>query len=311
MIRARLALGADDLVVELASNDGYLLQHFVGTRSSDSRDRSGGERRARRPRSAACRRWSRSSARDRAAARRRGQARRARRRQQRARPGSRSQRLRRRGARSLLRPTVRRRSSSRTSCGCSTGCSTTRSTTSTSRTSRSRRSREIFAHHGLEVYDVEELWTHGGSLRVYAQHAAARTRSGRRSSELLAREDASGLRSLERYARFADEVKESKRALLDLLIGLRRDGQAGRRLRRPGQREHAAQLLRDSHRPLDYTVDRNPYKHGLFTPGTHIPIHPPERIAETRAGLRRRAARGTSSTRSRRSSSTSPSGAAG
>ena len=77
---------------------------------------------------------------------------------------------------------------------------------------------EIFGAHGLEVYDVEELWTHGGSLRVYAQHADGPHAVEPASRELLAREEAEGLRSRERYERFAEDVKESKRALLELLI---------------------------------------------------------------------------------------------
>jgi hypothetical protein len=142
--------------------------------------------------------------------------------------------------------------------------------------------REIFRAHGLEVYDVEELWTHGGSLRVYAQHVDGPHTVGPAVDELLAREDASGLRSVHRYARFADEVKESKRALLDLLIGLRRDGKQVVGYGAPGKGNTLLNYCGIRTDLLDYTVDRNPYKHGLFTPGTHIPIHPPEKIAETR-----------------------------
>ena len=102
-------------------------------------------------------------------------------------------------------------------------------------------------------------------------------------AELLAREEAEGLRSPERYARFAEDVKESKRALLDLLIRLRRDGEAASSATaRPGKGNTLLNYCGIRTDLLDYTVDRNPYKHGLFTPGTHIPIHPPERIAETR-----------------------------
>ena len=124
--------------------------------------------------------------------------------------------------------------------------------------------------------------------------------------DLLSREDAEGLRTPERYARFAEDVKESKRALLDLLIRLRRE-EAGRRLRgAPGRgtRFNFCGIRTDL---LDFTVDRNPYKHGLYTPGTHIPIHPPEHIEETRPDYLL-VLPGTWWTRSRPNSRTSPSG---
>ena len=77
-------------------------------------------------------------------------------------------------------------------------------------------------------------------------------------------------------------MKESKRALLELLIGLRRDGKQVVGYGAPGKGNTLLNYCGIRTDLLDYTVDRNPYKHGLFTPGTHIPIHPPERIAETR-----------------------------
>jgi hypothetical protein len=141
---------------------------------------------------------------------------------------------------------------------------------------------EIMRAHGLEVYDVEELWTHGGSLRVYAQHADGPHADTEAVSELLGREDRAGLRSPSRYARFAEDVKESKRALLDLLIDLRRDGRQVVGYGAPGKGNTLLNYCGIRTDLLDYTVDRNPYKHGLVTPGTHIPIFPPERIAETK-----------------------------
>ena len=95
------------------------------------------------------------------------------------------------------------------------------------------------------------------------------------------------------------------------LIGLRRDGKQVVGYGAPGKGNTLLNYCGIRTDLLDYTVDRNPYKHGLFTPGTHIPIHPPERIAETTPGLRRRPAVEPRSTRSRASSRTSPSGAAG
>jgi SAM-dependent methyltransferase len=141
---------------------------------------------------------------------------------------------------------------------------------------------EILRAHGLAVYDVEELWTHGGSLRVYAQHAGGRHETADSVTELLAREQYEELLSRERYARFAEDVKESKRALLDLLIRLRREGKQVVGYGAPGKGNTLLNYCGIRTDLLDYTVDRNPYKHGLYTPGTHIPIFPPEKIAETR-----------------------------
>jgi hypothetical protein len=141
---------------------------------------------------------------------------------------------------------------------------------------------EIFRAHGLDVYDVEELWTHGGSLRVYAQHAGGPHVTTDAVFELLEREERGGLRSPERYAKFAEDVKESKRALLELLIGLRREGKQVVGYGAPGKGNTLLNYCGIRTDLLDYTVDRNPYKHGLFTPGTHIPIFPPEKLAETR-----------------------------
>jgi C-methyltransferase C-terminal domain/Putative zinc binding domain/Methyltransferase domain len=141
---------------------------------------------------------------------------------------------------------------------------------------------EILRAHGLEAYDVEELPTHGGSLRVYAQHVGGPHATTDALPALIAREDSEGLRSPERYRRFAEGVKESKRALLELLIELRRDGQHIVGYGAPGKGNTLLNYCGIRTDLLDYTVDRNPYKHGLFTPGTHIPILPPETIAETR-----------------------------
>ncbi len=142
--------------------------------------------------------------------------------------------------------------------------------------------REVLAAHGLVVVDVEELSTHGGSLRVYAAHEGDPRTPTDAVAELLAREDAEGLRDPETYRLFAERVKESKRALVSLLIELRRDGKQVVGYGAPGKGNTLLNFCGIRTDFLDYTVDRNPYKHGRFTPGTHIPIHPPERIAETR-----------------------------
>ena len=141
---------------------------------------------------------------------------------------------------------------------------------------------DILSAHGLEAYDVEELSTHGGSLRVYSQHVGGPHGRTATLAALVESEQAAGLHSSERYVRFAEDVKESKRALLDLLIDLRRQGNHVVGYGAPGKGNTLLNYCGIRTDLLDYTVDRNPYKHGLFTPGTHIPILPPDVIAETR-----------------------------
>jgi SAM-dependent methyltransferase len=139
----------------------------------------------------------------------------------------------------------------------------------------------VFAGHGLDVVDVEELPSHGGSLRVYGAHAEAGRAPSPAVAELLAREGSEGLLDPERYRRFADDVVESKRALLELLIDLKGEGKQVVGYGAPGKGNTLLNYCGIRTDFLDYTVDRNPYKHGRFTPGTHIPILPPEHIAET------------------------------
>jgi len=140
----------------------------------------------------------------------------------------------------------------------------------------------IFGAQGLDLVDVEELPSHGGSLRVFLRHAAVGATPAPQVAELLQREDEQGVTDPASYARFADGVRESKRALLELLIELRRDGKQVVGYGAPGKGNTLLNYCGIRTDFLDYTVDRNPYKQGKHTPGTHIPIHPPEKIEETR-----------------------------
>ena len=141
----------------------------------------------------------------------------------------------------------------------------------------------IFAAHGLTLFDVEELSTHGGSLRIYARHAADASKPvTERAHALRAREDLGGFNALARYASFTEQVYETKRRLLDFLITARRQGKSVVGYGAPGKGNTLLNYCGIRTDFLDYTVDRNPYKHGKYTPGTHIPIYPPERITQTR-----------------------------
>jgi len=141
----------------------------------------------------------------------------------------------------------------------------------------------IFAAHGLTLYDVDELPTHGGSLRIYARHVDdASTPMTERARSLRARELSAGLDRLETYASFTEQIHETKRRLLEFLIGARRRGKHIAGYGAPGKGNTLLNYCGIRTDFLEYTVDRNPYKHGRFLPGTHIPIHPPERIEATR-----------------------------
>ncbi len=141
----------------------------------------------------------------------------------------------------------------------------------------------IFGAHRLTLFDVEELPTHGGSLRIYARHSEDVGKPvSHRIGELRAREEASGLLGMERYASFTEQVHETKRRLLEFLIAVKRQGRRVAGYGAPGKGNTLLNYCGIGTDFLDYTVDRNPYKHGKFLPGTHLPIHTPEKIEETR-----------------------------
>jgi SAM-dependent methyltransferase len=142
---------------------------------------------------------------------------------------------------------------------------------------------KIFAAHGLALFDVEELPTHGGSLRIYARHVENDALPiTERAQELHRREMQAGLTNLITYSRFEEQVKETKRKLLEFLIQARREGKQVVGYGAPGKGNTLLNYCGIRTDFLDYTVDRNPYKQGKFLPGTHIPIFSPERIFETR-----------------------------
>ena len=141
----------------------------------------------------------------------------------------------------------------------------------------------IFAKHGLTVFDVEELWTHGGSLRVYARHTADTTRPETdRLRQLRARELSLGYDKIETYARFEQQVRATKHKLLSLLIEAKRQGKRIVGYGAPGKGNTLLNYCGIRADFIDFTVDRNPYKHGRFLPGTHIPILPPAALDEAK-----------------------------
>ncbi len=146
-----------------------------------------------------------------------------------------------------------------------------------------RTARAVLAAHGLVVFDVEELATHGGSLRVYACRAeAAAKRMTPAPDRLVAHEEAAGLDRLAAYARFAEQVRATKRALLRFLLEAREQGKGVVGYGAPAKGNTLLNYCGIRTDLLEYTVDRSPYKQGRYLPGTHIPVFAPDRLRETR-----------------------------
>jgi len=141
----------------------------------------------------------------------------------------------------------------------------------------------IFAHHGITLFDVEELPTHGGSLRIYGRHAEDSSQPAADNvAELLERERSLGMETLAYYAAFEEKVKESKRKLLEFLIKVKREGKTVVGYGAPGKGNTLLNYCGIRTDFLGYTVDRNPHKQGTLLPGTRIPVFHPDKIMETR-----------------------------
>jgi len=137
--------------------------------------------------------------------------------------------------------------------------------------------------HGLRVFDVEELASHGGSLRVFACRVEAKTHLVEPSvARLIEDEEQAGLGTIEGYMSFAKQVKETKLALLDFLLDAAREGKSVAGYGAPGKSATLLHYCGIGKDLIGYTVDRSPYKQGRFLPGTHIPIYHPDRIRETK-----------------------------
>ncbi|MCZ6508468.1 MAG: class I SAM-dependent methyltransferase [Acidobacteria bacterium] len=141
----------------------------------------------------------------------------------------------------------------------------------------------LFAKHGLTVFDVEELPTHGGSLRLYGRHAEDADKPvGDRVPELLAREEEAGFGRLETYLTFDQQIRETKRKFWEFVIPAKRAGKQIVGYGAPAKGNTFLNYCGAGTDVLDYTVDRSPAKHGRYLPGSRIPIHTPEKIFETR-----------------------------
>jgi 2-polyprenyl-3-methyl-5-hydroxy-6-metoxy-1,4-benzoquinol methylase len=141
----------------------------------------------------------------------------------------------------------------------------------------------VLAAHGLAIFDAEEIATHGGSIRIYFTHAEnTAQQENPRVADLLAAERSASLHQPTGYIGFTEKVTEVKRALLEFLINAKRNGQTIAGYGAPGKGNTLLNYCGIRGDFLDYTVDRNTYKQGRFLPGSRIPIYAPERIAQTK-----------------------------
>lgn len=142
---------------------------------------------------------------------------------------------------------------------------------------------QIFAAHGLRIFDVDRLSTHGGSLRTYISHEESGCWEERPSvAELLAEERHAGLDDISSYSNFSERLNKTKLDLLRFLIDVKQAGKSIVGYGAPAKGNTLLNFCGIRSDFLDYTVDRSPQKQGMFLPGTHIPIAAPAKIFETR-----------------------------
>jgi SAM-dependent methyltransferase len=145
---------------------------------------------------------------------------------------------------------------------------------------------KVFERHGMTLFDVEELPTHGGSLRIYGKHTEDETKPRtERAEELARREGDAGLDRLDTYLGFSEGVTQAKWELLDFLIARRREGTRIVAYGAPAKGNTLLNYCGVGREFIEYTCDLNPHKQGHYLPGTRIPIRAPEAIRETRPEL--------------------------
>ena len=143
--------------------------------------------------------------------------------------------------------------------------------------------KKIFDTHGLTIFDVEELPTHGGSLRIFARHAEDSSKSICRAvPELIKRETEEGFSNLKYYLSFDDKLREAKRNILEFMIGLKKEGKTIVGYGAPAKGNTLLNYCGIRTDFIDFTVDRSPHKQGYNLPGTRIPIFHPDKIKESR-----------------------------
>ncbi|MEW9700320.1 methyltransferase domain-containing protein [Paenibacillus sp. SI8] len=144
----------------------------------------------------------------------------------------------------------------------------------------------LMAEHGLTIFDVEQLPTHGGSLRIYAKHTDDATKEmDQRVRWLLQLEEEAGLLQIVTYTSFTSRIAQIKRNIWDFLVSQKNKGQTIAAYGAPAKGNTLLNYCGIGKEMIDYVVDRNPYKQGLLLPGTLIPIYPPEHLSETKPDI--------------------------
>ena len=143
--------------------------------------------------------------------------------------------------------------------------------------------KNVFSEHGLTIFDVEQIPTHGGSLRIYACHTDDKSKSVENAvADLLNIEIDTGFENLDHYLSFNEKVKETKRNILDFMVKAKRAGKSIAGYGAPAKGNTLLNYCGIGTDFIDYTVDRSPHKQGLYLPGTHIPIQHPDKIKKTK-----------------------------
>lgn len=143
--------------------------------------------------------------------------------------------------------------------------------------------RKIFKAHGLTVFDVEELTTHGGSIRIFARHDDHDKYAVRENiNKVLDKESAAGIDDMAAYTQFSNQVRAVKNDLLEFVIKAKRQNKSIDGYGAPAKGNTLLNYCGIGNDYIDYTVDRSPHKQDMYLPGTHIPVYAPERIMETR-----------------------------
>ncbi|MCA9213546.1 MAG: methyltransferase domain-containing protein [Planctomycetales bacterium] len=142
--------------------------------------------------------------------------------------------------------------------------------------------KQLFEHHEMKIIHVDELSTHGGSLRIYAAHADSTRQTSDAPTQILKGEEEFGLTRLARYEAFSERVQQTKRSILAFLISAREHGKKVVGYGAPGKGNTLLNYCGIRQDFLDFTVDLNPSKYGTYTPGTHIPILHPDQIREAK-----------------------------
>lgn len=142
---------------------------------------------------------------------------------------------------------------------------------------------KVFARHGLAIFDVEEIPTHGGSLRIYAKHDNDSEKELSENVDTLKKREIDlGYTTIDLYSGFGEKVKKTKRNVLDFFIQAKNDGKSIVGYGAPAKGNTLLNYCGIRSDFIDYTVDRSPHKQGCYLPGTHIPIYSPEKISETK-----------------------------